>query len=32
MCEEASAAEVESICRTHVFGLLNVARAVLPVT
>lgn len=29
--EEASAAEVEAVYRTNVFGLLNVTRAVLPV-
>ena len=29
--EEASAAEVEAVFRTNVFGLLNVTRAVLPV-
>src|SRR5262245_7712042 len=28
--EEASAAEVEQVFRTNVFGLLNVTRAVLP--
>jgi NAD(P)-dependent dehydrogenase (short-subunit alcohol dehydrogenase family) len=29
--EEASAAEIEAVYRTNVFGLLNVTRAVLPV-